>query len=35
VLEDAKAWRNGYAMLAGGIGVLLGLVDNRLDEASP
>jgi hypothetical protein len=34
-LEDAKAWRNGYAILAGGIGALLGLIGDRLSESTP
>jgi hypothetical protein len=32
VVEDAKTWRNGYAMLAGGLGALLGLIGNLLDH---
>ncbi len=32
VVEDAKTWRNGYAMLAGGLGALLGLIGNQLDH---
>lgn len=31
-LEDAKAWRNGYAMLAGGLSALLGFIGTRLDN---
>jgi hypothetical protein len=29
-LNDAKAWRNGYAMLAGGLSALLGFIGTRL-----
>lgn len=32
LVEDAKTWRNGYAMLAGGLGALLGLIGNQLDH---
>lgn len=34
-LSDAKAWRNGYAMLAGGVGALLGLIGDRLGDPTP
>jgi hypothetical protein len=29
-LDDAKAWRNGYAMLAGGLSALLGFIGTQL-----
>lgn len=31
-LEDAKAWRNGYAMLAGGLSALVGFIGTQLDH---
>jgi len=31
-LEDAKAWRSGYAMLAGGLGALLGFIGTQLQH---
>jgi hypothetical protein len=31
-LDDAKAWRNGYAMLAGGLSALLGFIGTQLDH---
>lgn len=34
-LDDAKAWRNGYALLAGGIGALLALIGDRLNGSTP
>lgn len=33
-LDDAKAWRNGYAMLAGGLGALLGFIGTQLSDAT-
>lgn len=33
-LSEAKAWRNGYAMLAAGIGALLGLIGDRVGEGT-
>ncbi|WP_062909489.1 hypothetical protein, partial [Mycobacterium avium] len=31
-LEDAKAWRNGYAMLAGGLSALVGFIGTQLNH---
>jgi hypothetical protein len=33
-LDDAKAWRNGYAMLAGGLSALLGFIGTQLGHGT-
>lgn len=34
-LADARVWRNGYALLASGIGAILALVGTRLTDTTP
>ena len=35
VLGEARVWRNGYAMLASGAGVVIALIGGRLDGLTP